>query len=125
MGEDGLCLWCRMTLARVDLHDFYTSGEWMNEMEWRGDETPGDALRRRIRERRGERGDTLEEVALQCEVVGNGLAKYMRKVDRRATQLSIGMVRGLTRYLGMPIESVVELAGGPRYVRGMRRRSER
>lgn len=124
VGEDGLCLWCRMALAGVDPHDFYTSGEWMNEIEWRGDETPGDALRRRIRERMGERGDTIKRIAQRCGICESGLFGYMHKVDRRATQLPIGMARGLAQYLDMPIEQLVKLVGGPRYVWGMRR-SER
>ena len=114
VGEDGLCLWCRLTLAGVDLRDFYTSGEWMEEIEWRGEETPGDELRLCIRKRMKKNGDTVKAVANLYGIGTNGLYSYMNKVDCYVPHLSVRLATVLGKYLDISIGQVVELAGGPR-----------
>lgn len=115
IGEDGLCLWCRMALTGVDTHEFYTSGAWMGEIEWRGDETRGNALRQRIRERMAECGDTtIRSVALQCDVSETTLGNYMSKRNRREDYMSAKIVAAMVDYLVLPIEQVMELAGHPK-----------
>lgn len=111
VGNDGICLWCRLFVNGIDCQTFYTSGAWQEVIAWRGDPTPGEALRVMICEERERRGDTLERVA---ELTGLGLSRIALFLGKRSRKprLRIDMVEGLAGYLSLPVERVIELVGG-------------
>ena len=110
VGDDGLCLWCRLTVEGCDWAEFYESGDWMEAIDWRGDVLPGDQVREMIRRHRREAGHTWADVEEMIGSRGRHSIQYFMRCTQ-VTWLSVSTVEAIARYLGCSVEEISDVLG--------------
>jgi hypothetical protein len=106
IGDDGLCLWCRLALQDIVPADFYESGAWREVVAWRGDESPLDRLREQLWAEKLRRGHTWIQIADAMGVIYSSLMSFMVSCQR---EMPTNLARGFARYLDVPVEQILEL----------------
>ena len=101
VGDDGMCLWCRETVAGRDPRDLYESRAWMAEIDWRGNIEPVDRLREALRERMGRQ--SIVGAAAEMGMPANSLGNFLRGTARRP---ALQTLEKYAQYLDVPIEQV-------------------
>jgi len=105
--QEGLCLWCWLTLQGVDHREFYVSGAWQWVIDWRPDESVVMQFCDDVREVVEERNATAKGAA---DAIGIRTQRMQQVMDRLQVRLDEDEVEAICQWAGLDPNAYHNLA---------------